>query len=506
MSKTDTISITRRHMLQGTGAAALVGGFGLGRARAEGGGFGPAPEWMRLLGVSEQGGRYSAPRIEGEIPTDLRGSLYRNGPGLFERGGVAIRHLLDGDGLVQRLSFTDAGVRYQNRFVRTAKYVAEEAADERLQATWTTRKTESFLDNIGGGVSGSQAGVTVYPVHGKVLARDEVGPTYEVDGENLETLGTIAAGKGLDDVGFKAHSKLDPDTGEWILLGTKFGPSMRIHVAIYEPTLRHKTQFEVESPRQVYVHDFMVTKRHIVVVLHPCEFSPFGFLAGMNSFTDSLTWAPQEGNLIAVLPRDGGDARFFDAPAAFVWHALNAYDTDEGLVADLVGYDEPDHFIGPDALFANLMVGRLGRAEAPGRILRYRIDLKAGRLRQEVVDAGNHEFPMIDPRVAMTRHRVGYFASGGLGGFNSGLKRLDYETAATQVFDFGTQTQVGEPVFAGRPGGALDDGWLIAQCLDGASMTTFFAVFDAARVDAGPVAKLWLDHHVPISFHGAWLG
>ena len=31
--------------------------------------------------------------------------------------------LLDGDGLIQRLHFTDAGVRYQNAFVRTAKFV-----------------------------------------------------------------------------------------------------------------------------------------------------------------------------------------------------------------------------------------------------------------------------------------------------------------------------------------------------------------------------------------------
>src|SRR5579863_8107352 len=47
-----------------------------------------APRAMTLLGVSERGGRDEIPEIEGKIPPDLRESLYRNGPGLFERGGL----------------------------------------------------------------------------------------------------------------------------------------------------------------------------------------------------------------------------------------------------------------------------------------------------------------------------------------------------------------------------------------------------------------------------------
>ena len=59
-------------------------------------------------------------------------------------------------------------------------------------------------------------------------------------------------------------------------------------------------------------------------------------------------------------------------------------------------------------------------------------------------------------------------------------------------------------MFAAKPGGGHDDGWLIVQCLDGATERAFFALFDAARVDAGPVARIHLPHHLPISFHGWW--
>ena len=52
--------------------------------------------------------------------------------------------------------------------------------------------------------------------------------------------------------------------------------------------------------------------------------------------------------------------------------------------------------------------------------------------------------------------------------------------------------------------GPIDDGWLIAQCPDAGSERTFSGVFDASAVDAGLLAKVWLTHHVPVSFHGGW--
>ena len=107
--------------------------------------------WLALLGTSEAGGRDEAPRLEGALPPALAGSLYRNGPGLFERGGVRKPHLLDGDGLVQRLSFAEGKARYQNAFVRTRKFAQEEAAGRYRFATWSMRRPGGMLANLGGG-------------------------------------------------------------------------------------------------------------------------------------------------------------------------------------------------------------------------------------------------------------------------------------------------------------------------------------------------------------------
>jgi len=140
----------------------------------------------------------------------------------------------------------------------------------------------------------------------------------------------------------------------------------------------------------------------------------------------------------------------------------------------------------------------------PGTLRRYRVDLADLSLREEILDPGSHEFPMIDPRIAMQKHDVAYLTAGGHHNLNSGVKRVDYLNGKTQFFDFGPDVVTGEPVFAARPSAGHDDGWLIVQCSDGRSERAFFAVFDAANLDAGPIARIRLPHALPISFHGWW--
>jgi all-trans-8'-apo-beta-carotenal 15,15'-oxygenase len=496
--------LTRRHLLQAGAATAGLAAISVSPTSASVTGN-RAPEWLTLLGHSEKGARDYAPRIEGEVPGELRGALYRNGPGLFERGGVRKPHLLDGDGLVQRLSFGRDGVRYRNAFVRTRKFEEEQAAGKFLYRTWSQRAPGGMFANLGGGNFLSQAGVTVYPFGGKLYAFDEVSPPYAVEPERLATIGEAPLGRRDLDFAIKAHTKIDPVTGEWLLAGISHGRNMKIHAIVHAADGTLTAHHVVESPRQVYIHDFFATENYFVFLLHPMWFSPWGMLAGFDTYIESLSWRGGDGNEVLVVPRAGGPVRRFEAKGAFMWHALNAYERGQEIVADFAAYDMPDHFNGPNAMFYALMRGEMGVGEEKGKLYRYVIDLGTARLREEIVSVEGHEFPMVDPRSATRPHRVGYFATGGRGPLTSGLKRLDYDTGKAEVFDFGARTVVGEPVFAPKPNGKADEGWLIAECLDGESRKTFFALFDAASVGAGPVAKIWLEHHVPINFHGAWL-
>lgn len=70
--------------------------------------------------------------VHGELPATIDGVYFRNGPGRFERGGQRYQHPFDGDGHVTRLDLAGGQVRYTNRFVRTAEYLAEERAGRML--------------------------------------------------------------------------------------------------------------------------------------------------------------------------------------------------------------------------------------------------------------------------------------------------------------------------------------------------------------------------------------
>jgi all-trans-8'-apo-beta-carotenal 15,15'-oxygenase len=443
------------------------------------------------------------PHIEGALPTGLEGRLFRNGPGRFERANYRKRNLLDGDGMIQCFDFTDGSVRYRNRFVRTDKFVAEEAAGAYLHPTWTTRAPGGLLANLGARIP-SQAGVTTLVRDGRLLALDEIEPLHALDPATLDTLGPFAFPDGIEMPGCKAHTKTDPYTGDWYLAATDYGRAMTLRWLVLGKDGVAKAQRAIRSPRMTYLHDFLVTERHLVFILHPVAFSPFAMLAGLRSFADSLTWKPKQGNLVLVQDKAGGKPALIEAPAAWMWHALNAYERGGAIIADFVGYEAPDHFIGDAPAFSAVTRSEEGEAKHPGTVRRYVIDPKARTLREETIDAGNHEFPMVDLRMALRKHRYGWFACGHAGDWIfDGVTRLDMESGAREEYRFGSRHFVGEPIFAPR-GVREGDGWILAQVQSGETGTNFLAVFEAANLAAGPVAKVHLRHHAPISFHGHW--
>jgi carotenoid cleavage dioxygenase-like enzyme len=71
------------------------------------------------------------------------------------------------------------------------------------------------------------------------------------------------------------------------------------------------------------------------------------------------------------------------------------------------------------------------------------------------------------------------------------------------VWDAGSRLAVAEPVFAPR-GPAEDDGYILSNIYDEDRDASFLAVFAARDLAAGPVARIHLDHRVPVGFHGLW--
>ena len=154
-------------------------------------------------------------------------------PASSNAAACASRIYLTATGSSSVSRFADGIVHYQNAFVRTPKFIAEEEADTFRFATWSMRRPGGLLANLGGGSARSQAGVTVYPFKDILYAFDEISPAYGLDPQTLETLGEQALGDPAREFMIKAHTKFDPLTGEWLLFGISHGRSMKLHAIIH---------------------------------------------------------------------------------------------------------------------------------------------------------------------------------------------------------------------------------------------------------------------------------
>ena len=99
------------------------------------------------------------------------------------------------------------------------------------------------------------------------------------------------------------------------------------------------------------------------------------------------------------------------------------------------------------------------------------------------------EFPTVAPGEEGREHRIAYGVFDDLGAIGS----ID---AAGRIVshELPSDERASEPLYV--------DGHLLSLChTRGAA---YVAVYDATRIPDGPVAKVWIDHHVPITFHGTF--
>ena len=452
-------------------------------------------------------------RVEGAIPPAIRGTLYRNGPGLFDRGGLRKRAIFDGDGMVQSFTVLAGRVRYRNRFVRTPKYRAEEAAGRFIYPTWSTQAPGGFWANFFGTDNIlDQAGVTVFLRNGRLFAFDDTGLPFELDPVTLETIGQSTMGLAPEFTIYSAHGKIDRRTGDWLHFGVRYGPHPLLHFTVFGPDGALKLHRSFPLPRYVYMHDWFVSDRHFVISLHPTEIHYWGMHLGFRSMLDSITWEPARGNLLMVVEREDDAAPLFmETTACFMWHSMNAWDRGGEIRADFVGYETPDHFIGRDPAVTAMMAGREGDHAFPGELRRYTIDPVRKKVRLEVLARENFEWPRVNEYHRCHDYRIGYLAKARPGEFFwSAITRIDMATGRCVDYGFGTGVFCGEPVFVPvpehvyRPDDPEEPGWLLTEGYDSRLRQSFLAVLRAERVADGPVATVRLEHHVPFSFHGWW--
>ena len=438
-----------------------------------------------------------AARVEGHLPEELRGTFYRNGPAVHERFGLRYRHPFDGDGMVQAFRFDGRGLVHRARVLATPKLVRETEAGRRLYS--------GFGTEVHGGAQVRRpddvntANISVLDHHGELLALWEGGSASMLDPETLAWRGFKVWGASLEGLPFTAHPKVEPDGTLWAF-GVNLVPVRALllyHIAADGTVVK---ALPVDAGPLGFVHDFVVTRRHLVIVIPPLVLDP-AWSGG--ALLDALAWRPGLGSRVLVVDKDDFNARrWYQLPPAFGFHHGNGWEDANGVIRF-------DHCIADDATLMTATMRGIMRGEfergTPERYTRFTLHPDG---RTDIETTGEEaEFPRVAPAVAGRRNRYVYtIGTSSLGRSRWPLRRVvkhDLESGASDSFDYGPGIIAEEHVFVPRPAPrGEDDGWLVGPFLDYAKGVTGLGVFDARKVADGPVARAWLDYPVPLAFHG----
>lgn len=433
-------------------------------------------------------------RIDGALPAGLRGTLLRNGPGQFGQFGQAYAHSFEGDGLITGVRLDAAGAHGVCRLTATAGLAAERAAGEVLFGTglpWRKR-----FANVARGRFKNTANTNVVGWQGRILALMEAARPTELrlTAADVETVGETDLG-GVIGRALSAHPHRVAARATTYNFGVEYGRRTRLVAYALPDAGPARTLGEVALGFAPMLHDFIATERHLVWFLSPAAVHVPRMLLGLGDFGQLFRWRPELGTEIIVMPIDApGDVVRFTVDAFYQWHFANAFERGGEVVVDYVRYPNFDSF---GALATGASAGGLD----DGRLHRAVIDVGARRLRSEAVLDLGVEFPRVHPAREGQAQRVTWMVAAGLGEVVA-----HHADGRLERCRFGEHEVVAEPVFVPVPD-ATDEqaGWVLTLVYDGRADASYLAVLDAARLEAGPVARAWFDHPVPITFHGSWL-
>jgi carotenoid cleavage dioxygenase len=435
--------------------------------------------------------------VTGRVPDALEGVYMRNGANPAFPPATRY-HLFDGDGMIHAVELAGGRAAYRNRFVESAGLRVERREQRAVFGGLAqfVMPPQEIIAEVG--LMKNTANTNVVRHAGRYLALMEAAKPTELTRE-LATVGEFDFDGKLAGP-MTAHPKWDPTTGELLFFGySPVPPHIRFHVADADGRLVRSC--DVDLPRPVMMHDFVVTTDHVVFFDLPAVFELESMLAG----GVPIRWDPTLPARIGVMSRhDTSDPEWFELDPFYVFHFLDActVTTPQGVEQVVIHGCRADRMpvaFGDDEL----------EHATPPRLHRWTVDLGTGLVHDEPVDERPGDFPRCNDWWP-ERRRYGYVARSSDWGtdtvqFNQVAKH-DLERGTIEVHDYGANVRAGEAVFAPDPdGSAEDDGWLLNFVTDEATGDTELVVLDARDLGMEPVARVHMPRRVPFGFHGNWM-
>ncbi|EGQ43351.1 MAG: carotenoid oxygenase [Candidatus Nanosalina sp. J07AB43] len=428
--------------------------------------------------------------VEGEIPEWLDGSLYRNGPAIFETNDSEAQHWFDGLAMLNRYRFRSGNIYYTNRALRSDKY---------REVTKNGFGPGGFA--TGGGILDSlklvfgkppdNASISVARLGGRHVALTESPGWVGFDPATLEATGRIEF---EDDLGLHqvcAHLHRDEKRGETIGMGIRYGrTSEYVFYKISDKEVRREEIASIDTRRPSYVHSFGLTENYILFTEVPFDTSLSDMILSDGGFIQSFEWRPSEGTTLHIIDRETGETEQHDMESFFTFHHVNAYEDEDSIVMDLVEFEDSEVL---QQLFLDTLESRSTITEN-GSLVRYRIknsDISKSSMYRGI------EMPQINRSRHTLKHRYVYGQATAREGCD-GIVKVDTDTGESKEW-WEEDTHIQEPVHV-QEEGSEDSGVLLSTGLDKQANKSFILVLDSS--DLEELGRAYLPFKMPFGFHG----
>jgi all-trans-8'-apo-beta-carotenal 15,15'-oxygenase len=441
--------------------------------------------------------------LEGQVPASLRGSLYRNGPILFERGGERIAHWFDGDGAILGVHFNGGAATGVYRTVKTAGFLAEQDAQQFEFGGYGRRAPGPFWQ-AGSNVSKNAANTSVLALEDRLLALWEGGNPHALDLQTLETIGL----DNLDSLGgreaFSAHPKRDPQTGDIYNFGVAFGRQTYLKLYRCDRTGKVLHRAQIPLKRIPLIHDFVLAGPYLIFCISPLALNPLPVLLHWKSYSEALRWKPEQGTQILVVDRNTFElVSQSETDPWFQWHFGNGFVDHNGqVVIDVARYKD----FKTNQFLKEVPSGQ-SHIDAPSQLWRLWIDPQTATVSgSECLSDRTCEFPSVAPALVGQSARFTYLNTRSDHGKGTDLfdaiAAFDHERGEMTIADMG-QGYPSEPIFAPDPANP-EQGWILTVVYWGDRHASEVWIFESHALENSPICRLALPHPVALSFHGTW--
>ena len=479
--------------------------------------------------------------IEGQIPTELEGTLLRNGPAMYVRGEGAERFeksYLDGDGMVTSVAIKDGKAYFRNKFVRTEDFDKEEKLGKYTEPSIFTAKDPRkpaffwrlFNDILAGNLKRKQNGAyNVLNWGGNLVAVDYKKP-YELDPDTLDTIGHAASP--LSSVMHTSHYRTvdEPD-----------GSGRRCVAFLNEVDWRSETTKAVfyefdEAGNEVsrraydypasYVHDLVVTDNYYILfdcpikIDFPAVFTKYIFQK--SCLSELICEDTDRRPLFRLFPRRGDSRDVITIEAdywCYAYHHVNGFENSDGkIIFDTCTWDK-------FTLYFTDICSPNGKENYPRmKLSRFVIDIDNRKATHHCLSDLPCELPITSWDYTGKPYRHMYLSSSvgtneaGVNGPMQALTKVTLPTvdalgdALEREWIPGESKFAMEPFFVARKGAVdEDDGWVVALVHDAnyaksdfGGRGTEMVIIDAKKFEEGPVARIRLPVYIPFGVHGSW--